>query len=345
MHPIKFNLTVDDFDSLITYPNQSHWTTPDPSAAPDPVLAIWFDSTYHRTNVSGASLSYSFKGSDLFLFGAAGPQFGSYEIELDGRRETHSAHASQNASGHLLFSKHGLNAEREHELKVTNLGPKHKGEGTDLLVDFVKSTAQIVASQGTTLANTTLEETDVRLVYTGNWTENVFNPLFSGGFSRFTNGDGASVTLNFTASALYILGDKTDRHGLYTVSLDGAPPTTFNGVSGCGGAFAHACEKDNTLAYFATFNDEHEEREHRVTVTNVPGELGAFFDLDAFILTTASYPSPPHSPRELEVEGRDVRGVQRRSSGAGPNANLPGLNLILFVLFLFALAGIRAGRR
>jgi hypothetical protein len=79
------------------------------------------------------------------------------------------------------------------------------------------------------------------------------------------------------ASALYILGDKTDRHGLYTVSLDGAPPTTFNGVSGCGGAFAHACEKDNTLAYFATFNDEHEESEHRVTVTNVPGELGAFF--------------------------------------------------------------------
>jgi hypothetical protein len=70
----------------------------------------------------------------------------------------------------LLFSKHGLNAEREHELKVTNLGPKHKGEGTDLLVDFVKSTAQIVAPQGTTLANTTLEETDVRLVYTGNWT-------------------------------------------------------------------------------------------------------------------------------------------------------------------------------
>ncbi|KAJ7154932.1 hypothetical protein C8R43DRAFT_884951 [Mycena crocata] len=274
----KFNLTVDDFDSLITYPEQSQWLTPDPSAAHDPANDIWFDGTYHRTNVTGASFSFGFKGSEFFLYGAAGPQFGTYEVDIDGCPEEHSAHAARNASGHLLFHKKDLEYT-DHTVTVTNLGAKHHGEGTDFLVDFVKSTVDI-APAGATLTNTTLEETDTQLVYMGDWT-NVFNPLFSGGFSRYTNGDGASVSLTFHATALFIFGDKTDRHGLYTVKLDDRATETFNGVSGCGGAFAHACEKDNTLAYFAANLDE---GPHTVTVTNIPGELGAYFGTSSLIL-------------------------------------------------------------
>ncbi|KAJ6534859.1 hypothetical protein B0H19DRAFT_963902 [Mycena capillaripes] len=333
---IKFNLTVDDFDSLVTYPDQSQWTTPDPSAARDPALDIWFDDTYHRTNVTGASLSFGFKGSEFFLYGAAGPAFGSYEVEIDGCAEEHSAHAAQNASGHLLFSTKTL-SYTDHTVKVTNLGPKRRGEGTDLLVDLFKATVDI-APAGATLTNTTLEETDERLQYTGNWTaselENVFNPLFSGGFSRFTNGDGASVTLSFNATAIFIFGDKTDRHGLYTVTLDNRAPETFNGVSGCGGAFAHACEKDNTLAYFAANLDEHE---HTVTVENIPGELGAFFDLDAIVLTTPSTYLREHA------EGRSVE-MARRTSGAA-RLEGPGMMNVLLLFFFASLLLARPLRR
>ncbi|KAJ6471762.1 hypothetical protein C8R47DRAFT_988001 [Mycena vitilis] len=328
---IKFNLTVDDFDSLITYPDQGQWTTPDPSAARDPALDIWFDDTYHRTNVTGASLSFGFKGSEFFLYGAVGPAFGSYEIEVDGCAEQHSANAAQNSSGHLLFSGKNL-AYSDHTVKVTNLGPKHYGEGTDLLVDFLKTTVDI-APAGATLTNTTLEETDVRLTYTGEWTENVFNPLFSGGYSRYTNGDGASVSLAFNATAIFIFGDKTDRHGLYTVTLDNRAPETFNGVSGCGGAFAHACEKDNTLAYFAA---NLIDGEHTVTVKNVPGELGAYFDLDAIVLTT------PSSYLREYAEGRSVE-VVRRTSGV-EKLNVPGMNLLI-MLFLAGLVFARSFRR
>jgi hypothetical protein len=42
----------------------------------------------------------------------------------------------------LLFSAKRLEYG-EHSLKVTNLGPKHRGEGTDLLVDFLKTTVDI----------------------------------------------------------------------------------------------------------------------------------------------------------------------------------------------------------
>jgi hypothetical protein len=61
----QFNLTVDDFDSVLTYANQSQWVTPDPSAPPDPALDIWFDGTYHLTNTTGASLTFDFTGALL----------------------------------------------------------------------------------------------------------------------------------------------------------------------------------------------------------------------------------------------------------------------------------------
>lgn len=56
--PTQFNLTVDDFDSLITYPNQSLWLTPDPSAGTNPALDIWVGERYHLTNTTGASFSF-----------------------------------------------------------------------------------------------------------------------------------------------------------------------------------------------------------------------------------------------------------------------------------------------
>ncbi|KAJ6453368.1 hypothetical protein C8R45DRAFT_1039268 [Mycena sanguinolenta] len=326
---LKFTLDVDDFDSLITYANQSQWSTPDPSAAPDPTLDVWFDATYHRTNVTGAAFSFGFKGSQISLYGAAGPAFGSYQIDIDGCVETHSAHSTRNAAGYLLFNTDTL-AYTEHTVKVTNLGPIRRGEGTDLLVDLVKTTVDI-APAGATLSNTTLEETDARLVYTGNWTENVFNPKFSGNFSRYTNGDGASVSLNFTGAALFIFGDKTDRHGLYTVTLDDRAPQLFNGVSGCGGAFAHACEKDNTLAYFAANLDK---GEHRVEVKNIPGELGAYFDLDAIVITTPSEYLPAHG--DVHV----ARAIGRRISMAGAGVHAPGANHLPYAFLLVFLAGV-----
>ncbi|KAJ6573604.1 hypothetical protein B0H10DRAFT_2237053 [Mycena sp. CBHHK59/15] len=274
-------------------------------------LDVWFDGMYHSTNVSGASFSFDFEvaftaplkrfgtehtlrsaGSAFYLWGAAGLAFesciqGAYRESHESRRET-------------------------------------AGEGHTMLVDFLKTTVEL-APAGAPLMNSTLWKTDLRLVYTGNWTvcylpsgprrENVCNPLFSGGYSRYTNGDSASISLSFngaplsspfppfpssappsaslphlppppfptslphrpcpTCTTLFIFGDKTDRHGLYTVVLDTRPPVTLNGVSGCGGSFAHACEKENTPAFFAANLDE---SEHTVTVTNVPGALGAYFE-------------------------------------------------------------------
>ncbi|KAJ7636306.1 hypothetical protein FB45DRAFT_445410 [Roridomyces roridus] len=336
---IQFNLTVDDFDSLITYPEQSQWTTPDPSASPpNPGLDIWFDSTYHRTNVSGASFSFNFTGPRIYLYGTSGPAFGSYAISIDGHKSEHSAHASANSSRHLLFSSDCL-TYAPHVLEVTNLGAKAAHEGGDLLIDYLEAGVDLVPA-GAELTNVTLQESDSRLVYTGNWTENVFNPAFSGGYSRYTNDANGTVSLTFNATAIFIFGDKTDRHGLYTVSLDSRPLQTFNGVSGCGGAFAHACEKDNTLAFFAANLDA---REHRVTVTNVPGELGAYFDLDAIVLTEISTYLP--APR-THGRGLVARSLFGGEQAAVADLSFVGLSASLAMVLFFVLFGAlrRLGR-
>ncbi|KAF7326192.1 hypothetical protein MKEN_00471400 [Mycena kentingensis (nom. inval.)] len=335
MHSTKTNVSIDDFDSLITYPVQSQWTTPDPSRGPGPAEAGWFDGTYHhRTNVTHAQFSFSFTGTDVYIFGGAGPAFGWYKVTIDRTQHyTRSAYVdvteepaqTQSTRQHLLFHRSGLRGDKRHTVVVENLGSQKHGEGTDLLVDLVKTTVDI-APAGAILTNITLEETDPSLVYTGEWTENVHNPLFSGGYSRYTNGDGASVSLTFNATAIYIFGDKTDRHGLYTVSLDGAPPETFNGVSGCGGAFAHACEKDNTLVYFAG-GQPLAEGEHTITVRNVPGELGAYFDLDAIVLTKSTKYFPAYAI---------AAGIEARDSGAQKLVDAQGVLWLLLVVGIFS---------
>ncbi|KAJ7615692.1 hypothetical protein B0H17DRAFT_1152818 [Mycena rosella] len=252
----QFNLTVDDFDSLITYPVQSQWFTPDPSAAPDPALDIWFDGTYHRTNTTGASFSFAFTGAEFFLYGAAGPAFGSYEVE------------------------HEDLAHADHTVKITNLGPKKRGEGTDLLVDFLKTTVDIAPGR------------------------KIFNPLFSGGFSRYTN-DNATVSLSFHATALFIFGDKTDRHGLYTVALDGGAPARLTASRA-----AAACSR-------------------------TPAKRTTRSNLDAIVLTTSSsyFGSPPR------VHARRTSGALRDAEVPGLHVHF------LLVLFLFGLWMVRPARR
>ena len=75
-------------------------------------------------------------------------------------------------------------------------------------------------------------------------------------------------------SALYIFGDKVDDHGLFSVTLDNRAAQQFDGVSGCGGAFAKFCEITNTLAYVATNLDS---SLHTVTVRNIAGVNNSYF--------------------------------------------------------------------
>lgn len=60
---VNVNVTVDDFDSVLSYPDQSVWQTPDPSSPSFNASATpWWMGTFHKTEVVGASVNFNFTG-------------------------------------------------------------------------------------------------------------------------------------------------------------------------------------------------------------------------------------------------------------------------------------------
>jgi len=334
---VNANVTVDDFDSVVSYADQSAWETPDPSSSSfNANTSQWLMGTYHSTNVTNATISFNFTGPAIYVFGASGPAYGSYEVLLDGTSTTKSAYATTNASAPYLLYGAGNLSYSTHTLTLRNLGK----QGTDagggaFLFDFLRATVQL-APAGATVANQTLEETDSALKYSGTWGSNK-SPNFSGGGSTFTNADNASVAFSFHGSAVYVFGDKKNDHGLYSVVLDGSAPQLFDGISGCGGAFGMTCEQMKpTLAYFASNLDS---GLHNISITNIAGVNDSYFDLDSVVLSVPSV----YAPRTLGGASSSPGNASSSSSGGAPSPSpgasgsvplmyAPPLNPLLLVL-------------
>ncbi|KAF7365659.1 hypothetical protein MVEN_00439500 [Mycena venus] len=308
---VNANVTVDDFDSVVSYADQSAWQTPDPSSSSfNANNSQWLMGTFHSTTVVNTTISFNFTGPAIYVFGASGPAYGSYEVLVDGTSTTKSAYAAANVSlPYLLYSADNL-TYAAHTLTLRNLGKQGADAGGDaFLFDFLRATVQL-APAGATVTNQTLEETDPSLKYSGTWGSNK-SPNFSGGGSTFTNADKASVSFSFHGSAIYVFGDKKNDHGLYSVVLDANTPQIFNGISGCGGAFGMTCEQMKpTLAYFAHNLDG---GLHNLSITNMAGVNKSFFDLDSVVLSVPSV----YAPRTLDNNTSS-------SSSGNASASSPG---------------------
>ncbi|KAH9476859.1 hypothetical protein JR316_0010775 [Psilocybe cubensis] len=292
---VNWNVTIDDFDSILTYDDQSVWITPDPSVPNfDPTNSPWLRGTFHQTTTKGASVSLNITGPALYIYGSTGPAFGSYEVQIDSTVLRYSAYSetSKNVST-LLFAASNLTFAN-HNVVLRNIGAQvdagDKG-GDGFLLDYIQSTIQL-APAGSTVKNVTFEETDPAINYTGVWGHNT-SPAFSGGGSTFTSGDGASFSFSFHGSAIYVLGDKKNDHRLYSVVLDDQPAVTLNGISGCGGAFGLTCEQQApSIKYLASNLDG---SEHKLTLINHANVNTSFFDLDSIVVTVPSQ----YAPRQL----------------------------------------------
>lgn len=159
-------------------------------------------------------------GPALYIYGFSGPEYGSYEVLLDSSSVTASAYSSSNGSTpHLLYGTSNL-TYGEHEITLRNLGAilsNGDGGGNSLLFDFLRFTVQLAPSgcvhviytknsflcfSRASVSNTTIQENDSSLSYTGTWGSNT-SGNFSGGGSSYTNDDKASVSFPFNGSQDY----------------------------------------------------------------------------------------------------------------------------------------------
>ncbi|KAF8812745.1 hypothetical protein BYT27DRAFT_7086447 [Phlegmacium glaucopus] len=345
---VNRNVTIDDFDSLLSYEDQAVWDSPDPSAKGfNAGSSQWWRGTYHQTKEIGASVSLNITGPAVFIYGNTGPLYGSYEVEIDSEVQQYSAYReSSDNSSTLLYSSTSL-TYANHNIILRNLGAKpevgDKG-GDAFLIDYIQSTIQL-APAGATVSNVTYEETDPALTYTGTWSNNT-GSHFSGGGTAFTNDDLGSVSLSFHGSAVYVLGDKNNRHRIYSIVLDNNPAQFYNATSGCGGAFGKTCEQPlPSLAYLGSNLDD---SLHTITITNYAGVNASFFDLDSIVVTVPSKYAPRQlststSPFMITTSGTlfarttgspDFRVTTGAASPSFPMMANPLLLLILAVFFL-----------
>lgn len=292
---VNTNVTIDDFDSVLAYDDQAVWVTPDPSSPTFNASASpWMRGTYHQTETKAASLSFNFTGPAIYIYGLLGPGQGSFEVDIDSVASTHSAYQTVNAtSSSLLYFASNLTFAN-HNLVLRNLGAvSSNGDkgGNAFLLDYISTTIQL-APAGATVQNKTYQEDDLAVTYTGTWGHNT-SPAFSGGGTSYTNADQASASLSFYGSAVYVMGDKKDDHGIYSVQLDSNSPLFYDGVSGCGGAFGLTCEQQvPTLKFLASNLDS---SQHTLKVTNFAGVNQSYFDLDSIVVAIPSV----YAPRQL----------------------------------------------
>ncbi|KZV86589.1 hypothetical protein EXIGLDRAFT_774481 [Exidia glandulosa HHB12029] len=276
------DVLVNDFDSVIQYSDRTAFTTPDPSKKDQSQAALaagYSKGTYHLTSVSGQSWSLNFTGTDVSIFGSSGPDYGTFDVLLDGEKTSQSAWATELTNSTRLWAKSNLTSGSIHTLTATN-------GNASMLFDHVGITLDIAAS-GSEFRNATIEEDNPVVTYTGEWGHNK-SPLFSGGGSTYTNGEGATATFEFEGSAVFFYGDTNANHGLYSVTLDDHTPAIFQSATGCGLPYQTKglCElTDPNLLYYAAYLPK---GSHKVVFSNIAGPNGTYFDLDRIVTYSPS---------------------------------------------------------
>jgi hypothetical protein len=140
---LNYNITIDDFDSILTYSDQALWTTPDPSTfnyTSDG--SAWLRGTYHNTTVTGASVTLNFTGPAIYVYGALGPAYGAYQVVLDNQVTLNgtASRAAPSTGSHLLFGTSDL-TYGDHQIVLRNLGANSSGDA--LLLDYIQSMIQL----------------------------------------------------------------------------------------------------------------------------------------------------------------------------------------------------------
>lgn len=83
-------------------------------------------------------------GPAIYIYGMSGPDFGSFEVDIDSNKTTLSAYAAENGTApHLLYSTESLKYA-DHTLTLKNLGALDGDNGGNaFLFDFLHMTVQM----------------------------------------------------------------------------------------------------------------------------------------------------------------------------------------------------------
>ncbi|TDL27782.1 hypothetical protein BD410DRAFT_713444 [Rickenella mellea] len=261
----QINVTIDDINPLITYGPPGAWQEVDPDG--DDLSPHYFDQTRTGTPVLGATASFQFYGSAVWLFGAKRADHGIYNVTLDG------ATTSLNGTGNELyqtpiFTATGLTLGN-HSVTLINAQVNDSFPWLDL--DYIVWQTEI--GQATdTLISAVIEDAEPAFVYQpqGAWNTNPPGvSSFSNGSGHGTITDGAYVTFTFAADAVELFGSVGTAMSNYSVQLDNGAPVMYNAN--------RLSNYEKVPLFFAT---DLSAGNHTLKIVNVPTSTGLGLSID-----------------------------------------------------------------
>ncbi|KII92350.1 hypothetical protein PLICRDRAFT_468309 [Plicaturopsis crispa FD-325 SS-3] len=129
----RTNTTIDNVSPLISYQPTAAWRPG--TKATDPLFLQYSNGgTFYLTQIYGASASFSFNGTGVWIFGAKRPNHGPYNITLTSGDGASSTGSSASSSGNGAAS--------------TGSGASSSGAGTSSSGDVASSSSDVASFTG-----------------------------------------------------------------------------------------------------------------------------------------------------------------------------------------------------
>lgn len=259
------NLTIDDPSPIIHY--DGNWVDAFNSIY-DKSVSRYRDNSFHCTLVNGSTATIAFRGTAIYIYGAKRPNHGFYRvgvdaepsIQYDGYKEA-QADGADGIFQTLLFSRYGL-ANGDHNVTLTNIVNRADRPYVD--IDFVTITRETDITANTTL--TTVD--DAGFEYSGDaWALAQNMAGYRNSTAHVTSTQGATATLTFSGSEVFLYGGAGPSYGTFQVQIDDQSGVTFNVTKD---------ESHQGLLLFTASGLG--AGSHKLTVTNLQG--GRFLDID-----------------------------------------------------------------
>ncbi|KAG9094065.1 hypothetical protein FRC06_011196 [Ceratobasidium sp. 370] len=267
---MPYNVTIDDISPLITYTGQ--WRD-SYNFSGDPFTSRYAGNSFHSSRTTGSQASFRFNGTAVYIFGAKRGNHGQYSVKVDNEQpQEFDGYAPTQPDGtdgvyqvlaqQPLYARSGL-TNGLHNITLTNDGETNSAQPF-VDIDFITWTSNDEAGLSETLDDGQFEYRPPSA-----WsTSSQFVNNYYGKTEHITSQRGASASLAFEGSGIYLYGGTLNDHGVYTINLDDHPPVVLNG-------FTKDFHPKNIL-YYA---DGLGPGTHKLTVTNNDPQ-GRYLDVD-----------------------------------------------------------------
>ncbi|KAH9978592.1 hypothetical protein BGW80DRAFT_1529972 [Lactifluus volemus] len=248
----------------------------------DPLCQLYSYHTWHTTSIPSASATIQFNGmsrTGIWFFGAKRPEYGTFNISIDGLSVSGNAQSQHASFQQLLGGRSGL-IDGPHTAVITNTG-----SAIDL--DSIVFDTQ-VGSPNATITNTTTDDTSPDIHYfptPKDWALGNLEGSYNGTHHHTQTG-GAQAQFTFNGNAVAVYGTVSPEHANYTVTVDGVTRAFPNGLA----SSLHAGVR---TPYFA---NNFAPGSHNLTLTASPQNssdqnTGNFTDIDRIVVFNAIPPT------------------------------------------------------